>query len=446
MKKQNVLASLMIASFAASAFACSDSDSTDDKGKGGVTDVELVKTVKSALSYEASTIDNAQLNAFVKGQYDLNFDIMKRAESDFAGKNAMISTFSIQNAIAMLWAGAAGDTADQIKAALRFDDNTHQALNKLNAIIKSKNLPAWDSDYGDHIDPVEVNTTNDLYLAPNHTWSSSWLDTLAVNYDAGIQETQFAKDPAGATKYINDVVAKDTHDRIQNLIPDGGIDATTQLVLTNAIYMKAPWSAEFHKKGQMSFTKQDESSVKADKISASSFFAYVDQDNYQAALVPLRQNTFSVLFILPDEGQFEAVQSSMNGDMIDSIFSSVTREANVHFSMPTFEFTTELEMSSKLKEMGMVNAFSDRADFSGLTEDHNEMYVSAVFHKSFIAMNEDGVEAAAATAVAVAENGMAPVTKEVFLDLDRPFIFVIYETDTKTPLFFGRLMDPTQSN
>lgn len=437
MRTNRLFIALAMTAFAGTTLACTHSDSDSDSG-----DLK-VKTVKSALSHEDSKITDAQLNAFVKGQYDLNFDIMKKAESDLAGENAMISTFSIQNTLAMVWAGAAGDTADQMKTALRFDENTHQALNKLSAVIKSKNLPAEKSEYYS-ADAVEVSTTNDLYFAPEHTWRSSWLDMLAVNYDAGIQEMNFAKAPDEATKFINDVVAKDTHDRIQNLIPDGAIDASTQLVLTNAIYLKAPWAAEFDKADEkMSFTKLDKSAVETDMIQASSFFDYVEGDNYQAALIPLRKRTFSVMFVLPNEGEFDAVQNSLSSDMVESIFANVDRETYVSFYMPTFEFRTELEMSSTFQSMGMVDAFSSKANFSGMTEDPNEMYISAIFHKSFIAMNEDGVEAAAATAAIMAENGMV-IGNKVSLSLDRPFIFIIYETDSKTPLFFGRVLDPTK--
>jgi len=437
MKMSKFLGTFAIAALSLTAFACSNSGS--NRHSGG-----FVKTVKSALSHTESTIASDQLNAFVKGQYNLNFDIMKQAASVFDGQNAMISTFSIQSALAMTWAGAADKTAEQMKTVLHFDENTHAALNKINELIKLKNLPAKTSKhYG--ADAVEVNNTNDLYFAPNYTWSSTWLDTLAVNYDAGILEMQFARDTAAATKYINDVVAEDTHNRIQNLLPDNAITADTQFVLTNAIYMKAPWGSEFYKsQTKQPFTKLDHSTVEANRIHASYYFGYIDADNYQAAIVPLRENTFEVMFILPDDGQFEAVQNSLSSDVIDNIFAKIDYNRHVEFSMPTFEFNTELQMSDTLKALGMVDAFVDgAADFSGMTEGKNGIHIAEIYHKSFIAMNENGVEAAAATAVVGEESALLIPEDKVVLDLDRPFFFIIYETDSLTPLFFGRLLDPT---
>ncbi len=454
MKKNALLLALSLGLVAGGFTACSNSDNQSNNNQGQENSDLKVQVKKSKLSRAESNIAKAQLDAFVKGQYDLNFDLIRKSAEQIEDKNAMISTFSIQMALAMTWAGANGETASEMASTLHFDENTHAALNKLDARIRSKNKPEYSKDMGDGMvekkDAVEIKTTNDLYFSTDKfSWSDAWLDVLAENYGAGLKEISFAADPEGARKYINDEISANTHDRIKDLLPEGSINENTHSVITNAIYFKAPWGPEVNKaEDKLEFHKLDGASVAADYLTLSGLLEYTaDSENlYQAVSVPLRDNDFKVMFILPAEGKFNEVQAALNSDMIASIFAGFADYAQVEMKFPSYTFETSLSLKAPLEALGMNKAFSGDADFSKMTNEPNALFISEIFHKSFIGMDEHGVEAAAATAVVMAENAM-PSQDVVKLDLDRPYFFVIYESDqespTNTPLFVGRVMDPS---
>ncbi|MBO4350251.1 MAG: hypothetical protein J6A01_04790 [Proteobacteria bacterium] len=422
-------------------FAACGSDNEDNSGGGaGKLLHKLVKSEKTRVVNPA--VPDAEMAAFVIGQYDLNFDIIRK-NSEIAKKNAMISTYSIQTALAMAWAGAAGTTASEMQKALNFGDHAHEALNKIDTLIMSKNTEAIKSEY-EEMDPIEIRTANDLYLSPNYTWASAWLDTLAAHYDAGITEMNFAADPEGARKYINDAVSEATHERIKDLIPEGSITTNTELVLTNAIYFKAPWRSDVTKSSEpLIFNRADGSSVDAEMLMVSDRLGYAKGDNYQAVSVDLRNDAFEVMFVLPDKGKFDDVLGALNGKMVDDIFAVMDYNRQVLLSFPAYEFTTSLKLNGTLNQLGMKQAFGG-ADFSKMTVEPNDMYISDIFHKSYIGVDDKGVEAAAATALIAQSEGVE--INEVILALDRPFVFMIYESDTHTPLFVGQVFDPTAHN
>lgn len=421
--------------------ACSDSDSNN----GDVAD--FITPVKSlTMERSASKAGDSEVKSFVLNQYDLNFDLLRASADQIEQKNAMISTFSLQTAFAMAWAGAQSTTYSDIKNALNFDGSTHAVLNKLDVLIRSKNKEAiQNTDY--QVDAVEVNTSNHIYLAPREDWSSAWLDELAYNYGAGIESTDFEADPEGIRKYINSVVSQDTHDRIKDLLPENSIKSNTMAVLTNAIYFKSPWRDEVSQSDvPLAFHKLDQSTVDVTQLNISKQYKYVAQNHYQAVSMPLRDNDFNVMFILPDEGSFEKVQSTLDSKEMDEIFTKVTTKAIIDLKFPEFTFDTSLELSEPLKKLGMNAPLSmTDADFSKMTTEKNAFYIDKVFQKTFIDLNKRGVEAAAATAIVVDENGavMDPPPR-IEMTLDRPFFFVIYETSSRTPLFLGRVMDPSQ--
>ncbi|MBQ9396331.1 MAG: serpin family protein [Proteobacteria bacterium] len=435
---RKALFGLLSGLLAFSAVSC-DGDNDDDNG---VVQSEQFKSVKSAMSREKAVVDDAQLASFVESQYDLNLAILREPASKFEKNNAMISTFSIQPALAMTWAGANGTTADEMKSALRFGDNPHKMLNYLDALVISKNKEARVSEYNP-ADAVEIHTENNLYLAPAEKWSDTWLDTLAVNYGVGIWSTDFAEDPEAARLYINDAVSKSTHEKIQDLLPEGSLKPNTEAVITNAVYFKAPWRDHFDlMKTPVSFVKLDNSEVEVNYIRHSEKYGYAKDDNYTAVSVPLRDNDFEIMFIMPEAGKFDTVLASLSGKDINKIINNMKREATIDLMIPTYTFTTTVQLSAPFKALGMQAAFGAQADFSGMTGGPNGLYISEIYHKTFIGLDEKGVEAAAATAVVMDKNGVA--FDVVSVTLDHPSIFVIYEKESHTPLFFGQLMDPSK--
>lgn len=441
MKKHCFVAILLTFGLVSAVGCGSDNNDTNDTPTHETSN--LTKSVKSLKARQEANVGDENLTAFVKGQYDLNFDILQQAEETVHHKNAMISTYSIQTALGMVYAGADGETATQMKAALHYDDNPHARLNTLDQTILALNKAALDEEetHGAHYDAIEIKTTNNLYFAPGHEWAESWLDTLAINYGAGIFEMRFADDPEAARKHINDVVSTDTKGRIQDLMPSGTITHQTTSVLTNAIYFKAPWNDELGQALDQDFHTAAGNTVKVNMLKDGGHLQYFKGANYQAVVEPLRDDSFEIMFVLPDEGAFDTVKSAMDGETLFQIFDGLTRTALVELAFPMYEFTTALSLKDTLKALGMVDAF-ENADFSKMTTQKNNFFVSDVIHKTYIGVNEKGIEAAAATAVHMAGN--AEPLEIVKLTLDRPFLFFIYETQTRTPLFVGQVADPSQ--
>lgn len=439
--KKSALAMLVLGLAALPLVACESGDSNTPEEGGGEQQSFEVKVVKSSLKHEGSSISDEKLASFVKGQYDLNFDLIRKSSDQLGKNNAMISTASIQEAVAMAWAGAAGETADEMAKALNYSEDAHEALNKIDELILSGQMPASETEM-EKMDAIEVSIANDLYLAPDYSWAEDWLDMLAKHYDTGITEMNFAADTSAAVKYINQAVSDATHERITNLLPDGSITRNTKLVITNAIYFKAPWADQFNLAGdlKLEFTKLDGGKAEVPYIVNSKHYNYIKTDNYQAVSVPLRSRKYHMMFIMPDEGKFESVEASLSGEEMTSILAGMTSNSEIKMRIPVYKFDTSLALKAPLQARGMNKAFAD-ADFSKMTKEGNDLYISEIYHKTFIGVDEHGVEAAAATAVVMPGKGIDENPPVEFY-LDRPFYFVIYETKSQSPMFVGRVMDP----
>lgn len=430
-KMKKVLSILTVSLLVAPILACNSNGSTE------------MQSVKSALQREAPSIPDAELHKNVSAQYDLNFEILKTAESQLKNENACISTFSLQSAIAMAWAGSSADTENEIKKALHFDGSSHKALNKIQTLFLSHNMDAEKTEYEEH-DAVIAGYSNDLYLQPGYTWNTSWLDELARNYDAGITEMNFISDPEGARQYINDVVYKDTHERIKDLLPDGSITEETVSVLTNATYLKVPWQNNFGiADSKVDFHLSDGSTIQPEYLVNHDHFKYYKGDHYQVVDIALYGKGFNVMFIAPDADKFADVQNSLKAPEMDKIFNGLAYQ-DLHFFVPSVKFETSLEMKPVFQELGMKKPFERQvADFSKMTTEKNDFYISNIYHKTFIAMDKNGVEGAAATAVVMASESAMP-SEPLKVIIDHPYFFFIYESETKAPIFFARVMNPAK--
>ncbi len=466
MKTTRTLSALLALSLAAFLPACGGSDGSDSavqdgdesadagliESDAGQLDPELEKasghlTVRSNKQRAAAPADdNALATDFARGQRELNAAIFAQMAEQFAGKNAMISSLSIQQALGMAWAGAKGETASQMATVLHFGENAHAAQNALSLLLKSREMPAFSNDY-ETFDAVELSIANALWTQRDVNWKSGFLDTLAEYYGAGVETMDFRNAPEPARNYINAWVAKETRDRIQDLIPEGSITPSTVSVLTNAVYFKSPWELEFRAENtkDADFTKVDGASVSVPFVQgADKFASFAEGEGWQAAQKTFRGGSLAMVFILPAAGTaIDAFASSLDADKFDGIIDALSRQ-EVVFKLPKFEFTTGMIVNDPLSSLGMTAAFkSDQADFSGMTEDFR-LWIDQVIHKTFIALDEKGVEAAAATAVIMAGNSMEepPAPKE--FTADRPFIFAVRDVESGAILFYGQVMDPSK--
>jgi serpin B len=353
--------------------------------------------------------------------------------------NLFFSPYSISTALAMTYAGAAGETASQMADALHFTlpaERLHPAFNAYALDLKARAAQQSDGT------PFELSIANSLWGQQGFPFLPAFLDLLAENYGAGMRLVDYANDAEGARQAINDWVSDETHGRIKDLISQGAVDAMTRLVLANAIYFKAEWLHPFEEPATSPepFHLLDGSTVDVPMMHQSHSFGYVAGDGYQAIELPYRNGDASMLIVLPDPGQFGAVEQQLGAKMMVDLVDGMTF-VPVDLSLPKFTYESEFNLNAALIALGMPDAFDPgRADFSGM-DGARDLYISDVLHKAFVAVDEKGTEAAAATAV-IMELTSAPMGEPVTFTVDRPFIYMIRDQQTGTLLFLGRVVDP----
>jgi len=382
-------------------------------------------------------VDMSDPEALVDGNSEFAFDLYQ-ALKDTDG-NIFYSPYSISLALAMTYAGARGETKTQMADTLGFtlpQQRLHSEMHNLDAELASRGEGAEGKDG----EGFRLNIVNALWGQKDFEFLQEFLDTLDENYGAAPREVDFIEEPEQARITINDWVSEQTEERIEDLIPPGVINALTRLILTNAIYFNAAWMNRFAEADTSDgpFYLIDGGTVTVPMMKQTEPFRYASGNGYQAIELPYDGNELSMVVLLPEEGRFEKFQSSLDAQVLGEILSKMERK-EVHLTMPKFEFESEFSLKKTLSEMGMPVAFSDRADFSGMTGIRN-LKIAEVIHKAFVAVDEDGTEAAAATAVII-ELTAAPM-EPVEMTIDHPFIFLIRDIETESILFIGRVMNP----
>jgi serpin B len=245
-----------------------------------------------------------------------------------------------------------------------------------------------------------------------------------------------------ARQAINAWVAGETNDRITELLPEGAVDDMSRLVLTNAVYFDATWAQPFDPSATSDavFTLPDGTEVTVPTMHGLVAARYARGDGWQALDLGYTGGEMSMLLILPDAGRFEEVEGSLPAGLIDEVVASLA-DTEAQVSLPRFEIRTQADLNEALGALGIVDAFDPaRADFTGISTEE-ALYISGVLHEAFIAVDEAGTEAAAATAVIIGTTSM-PV-EIVEIDFDRPFLFALRDRETGTALFLGRVLDPS---
>jgi serpin B len=360
------------------------------------------------------------------------------------GGNLVFSPASIETALVMTYAGAAGDTATEMAATLHFQlrgDALHQAFNSLDTLLESRSWQGKDPEGKDV--GVLVKTANSLWGQKDMTFEKLFLDTLAKDYGAGVRLVDYKTAAEDARKAINEWVAGETANKIEDLIPEGALDDLTRLVLVNAVYLDATWASQFDKAATAdgSFTTLAGTEVTTPMMSQNAGFSYAKSDGWQAVELPYTRDELAMFLIVPDAGRFAEVEARLKDGLVDQAAAALASTGEVDLSVPKFKFRTQASLSDALKALGMRKAFDLKvADFSGMTK-QEPLYISDVIHEAYIAVDEEGTEAAAATAV-IMRAGAMPM-EPVRLTIDRPFIFALRDKDTGAILFLGRVTDPT---
>ncbi|MBU2009233.1 MAG: serpin family protein [Chloroflexi bacterium] len=396
---------------------------------------EVLRSDKPRVTAPAA--DQAGLSALVDGNSSFAFDLyqaLRKAEG-----NLFCSPYSISQALAMTYGGARGQTEKQMADTLHFtlpQARLHVALNALDLELARRGQGAKGKDG----EGFRLRIVNAIWGQKDYRFLQQYLDLLAENYGAGLRTLDFVRAPEPSRNTINGWVSDQTEGRIKDLIPQGAINDLTRLVLTNAIYFNAAWQSPFPKEATSNgdFQTLNGSRVSVPLMRQTGPYGYAEGDGYQAVELPYDGSELSMVIFLPRQGQFAPFEASLTSEKAKGILNSI-KSRQVKLAMPKFEFDSSFSLKQVLAAMGMPIPFTTDADFSGMTG-NRELFIHAILHKAFVAVDEAGTEAAAATAVIV---GVVSVPESpVEVTIDRPFIFLIRDINTGAILFLGRVVNP----
>jgi serpin B len=381
------------------------------------------------------------LQTLVNGNNAFALDLYQTLRS--ADGNLFYSPYSISLALAMTYGGARGNTEAQMADVLHFDlpqGDLHSAFNRLDL-----DLAQYGEAQNKQEQPLQLNIANAVWAQRDYPFLPEYLDLVALNYGAGIHLADFVTQADQAVDEINQWVSDQTEERIQDILSPGALDAMTRMVLANAIYFKAGWQSTFDENSTLPapFYLLDGSEVQVDMMYNEEKFPYLRGENFQVVELPYSGGTAAMDIILPDEGQFTAFEASLDWSALEAILAGMGR-AELKLQMPKFTFRNQFSLARQLVEMGMSDAFEGGlADFSGMDGQH-DLYIGDVIHQAFVAVDEQGTEAAAATLVIMELTSIEPVEYVIELTIDRPFFFIIRDLSSGQILFVGRVLNPAQ--
>lgn len=347
--------------------------------------------------------------------------------------NLFFSPYSLSTALAMTLAGAKGETAAEMAKTLHLTLPAEELDPAVQALIRRINGEGTGRSF-------ELAVANALWGQSGLSYENDFLKRLERYYGAGLKQVDFSADPEQARRTINAWVEQQTRDKIQELLTSGAIDRQTELVLTNAIYFKGRWRTAFSK----AQTQDDDFFVAPDTKSRVPFmhhrarFPYAEGPAFQALELPYVGDELSLVVLLPKEREGLA---KFERDVAASVAALKFGLREVDVALPRFKMTSGFELKNTLSALGMPLAFTGSADFSGMNG-RGGLAISAVFHKAFVDVNEEGTEAAAATGVVMKRAAAKLVDSPVVFRADHPFVFAIREVKTGCILFLGRVANP----
>lgn len=385
---------------------------------------------KDAMPEGISSVINAN------NQFALNlYSKFKGKEQD----NIFFSPYSIFSALAMVYEGARGETAQEMESVFYFPiDNS----------VRKSSFVAINDEINSSKSKYELNVANAIWVQKDYQLLSDYTNTLQKYYDANSNNVDFVGSAEAARQTINGWVENKTNDNIKDLFPVGSFSPLTRLVLTDAIYFKGTWVKQFEKDKTKNEDFQVDNSIKVQvpmmqRNDSNAVFNYAQIDSTQLLEIPYEGDKLSMLVILPEMNNLAPLENSLSLEKIKE-WKDKMQEQRVDVYMPKFIMNAKYAMNGILAEMGMHSAFSADADFSGMNGSR-DLYINDVIHQAFVEVNEEGTEAAAATGTAMwgtalpGEGGGIPIFRA-----DHPFIFIIQDKTNGNILFLGRVVDPSK--
>ncbi|MFI5297534.1 MAG: serpin family protein [Polyangiales bacterium] len=424
----------------------------NDPSGVGVAKSSLARDPAAALSPAALSNAVAANNAFALDLY---------AKLRTTPSNALTSPLSASLALTMAYAGASGNTARQMASALHYGSDAASIFDGQNALSQALALRAAAAFAADQATATNsgepapsagdynLQVVNSVWGEHTYTWESPFLDILAKSYGTGVYQEDFIHQSEPARQTINAWVSTSTADKINDLLPVGALDDSTRMVLVNAIHVKLPWATPFaaSSTAPASFSKSDGTTVSSPFMNQTSNWNYLDDGNAQIVSLPLAGNQLSVVIALP-HGDLASYEAGLAPGSAAIAIPSAS--ALVSLSLPKVSFTSPtFSLATALKALGMTDAFDKgAANFTGLcahTPDARRLYIGDVLQKAMVAMQETGVEAAAATAVIMLGTAMGDgnAPQPVPMVVNRPYLLSIIDIPTGAVLFLGHIEDPS---
>ena len=367
-----------------------------------------------------------------------SFRLFEKLSKQHAQQNITFSPVSLNMALALTYSGALSETREEMARLTGFD---------LDADLFHTNYFKYFSGFGllEADTLLDFNLANRVFVEQSYPILDRFLNDVQTYHGGAFEQMDFIGNPKQAEQRINQWAEEMTRERIKNLIPEGTLDQLTRMVLANAIYIKSAWRHPFEEENniekefyaigghprQTEFMTQRESRI-----------PFLELDDIKVMQLPYTSPHLSLLIILPkDRNVVEIADYIPDADRYKEILENI-RPEEVYMEIPKFKLESQFSLSDHLKEMGMEKAFDERADFSGIGG-QRDLFISAILQKVFFEIDEEGTEAAAATAVIVTTTALIPEVEEPkeFI-ADRPFIFILKENQFNTPLFTGQFVIP----
>jgi serpin B len=359
--------------------------------------------------------------------------------------NLFLSPYSVSVALTMAREGARGDTGRQMDAVLHRPEGAAHGHAALALALRPKLVRDGHGDRAEMVPSHELHVANALWGQKGLAFKKPFLDVLRNLYGAPFREIDFGRSEE-ARKIINEWVAENTKDRIRDIVPEGLPTSDTLLALANAIHFKASWIQPFQEEStnDVPFLLASERTVQCRLMTRADSFPYATVEGARLVELPYRGHETSMVVVLPTEGRtLGAVEESLTAEGLSKWLSAL-RPTRLVLGLPKFSFTSTYDLEETLRTMGMKDAFDGgKADFSGMTR-AEKLFIGPVLHKAFIAVDEAGTEAAAATVVMMMR-GAAPEMPKIQFIANRPFLFLIRHRATGAILFVGRVADPTKT-
>ncbi|MBN1826627.1 MAG: serpin family protein [Candidatus Eisenbacteria bacterium] len=370
-----------------------------------------------------------------RGNTDFALDLYRLLAAEESTENLFFSPHGVSTALSMTWAGARGETADEMARTLRLPEHPAKTIHAAFATLREGTRSGRSEEGG-----AEWGEVNGIIAAEGFPIREEYKAFQARQYLAGVLTIDPA-DPVAAAERIDEWFAEGTAGRIRNLVPEERIGADLVLLLASAVRFTGEWENAFPAgaTAESPFHTRDGRTVSVPMMHRTGKYPFAEEEGIRAVELPYRGGAFSFVALLPvDPDGFPSMEGRLEGDLLHRLFERL-EERRVEVVLPRLLFDLGLDLTGTLRAMGMERAFTPGADFSGISA-RGGLSIDRVLHRAFLEMDERGAEAAAGTAVTLKRG--APPGPAVLFRADRPFLFLIREREYGSVLFLGRAADP----